>query len=150
MSYCNVNDLTRWIESSELAALCTQIEGATPADPEVQAVAGEAIRAADAEMDSFLLGRWPGLRNVNPVPPELTALSARIAVYNLYLRRRAVSAHWRTVYEDCRRRLEQAAAGGLSLGLDELGAVAESSGKAWRTDTEEGNRVYTDEKLRKF
>lgn len=150
MPYCNVNDLTRWIESAELAALCTRAEGASPEHPEVQAVAAEAIRAADAEIDAFLLGRWPGLRKVDPPPPELTALSARIAVYNLYLRKRAVSSNWRAVYEDCRQRLEQAAAGGLSLGLDESGAAAESREKACRTDARKEDRVYTDERLKKF
>jgi phage gp36-like protein len=150
MAYSSITDLTRWIEEAELVALCTRDPEATLADPEVTAVASEAIQSADAEIDSFLLGRWPGLRTFDPAPDEINRLSANIAVYNLYLRRRAVSDHWRRSYEDCRGRLAEAASGSYSLGLDTAGAVAVSPSESFRTDTTPEERAYTTEKLRKL
>ena len=81
MAYCSVDDLTRWIEAEELAALCTRTAGASVTDPEVTGVAEEAIRAAGAEIDSYLLGRWPGLRGISPVPEALSSVAARLAAH---------------------------------------------------------------------
>ncbi|MBN2290706.1 MAG: DUF1320 family protein [Candidatus Glassbacteria bacterium] len=150
MAYSTITDLTRWVEEEELVALCTRSGDATIESPEVAAVVDEAVAAADAEIDGYLLTRWPGLRDYSPVPEEVNRTSAVIAVYNLYLRRRAVSEDWRRRYEDCRGRLEKAAAGKFSLGLDESGSVAASPENACRTDAGEEDRAYTREKLDKF
>ncbi|MCE5272036.1 DUF1320 domain-containing protein [bacterium] len=150
MEYCTLNDLTRWIDPVELVALCSRESGATLASEEVAAVAAEVIRGAGAEIDSYLLGRYPGLREINPAPAGLVSLCARIAIYNLYLRRRVVSELWRKNYEDCRQRLEQASEGRLSLGLGQDGQVADSPERQWRTDTLDEERVYSPEKLDLF
>ncbi len=150
MEYCTLNDLTRWIDPVELVALCTRDSGATLASEEVAAVAAEVIRGAGAEIDSYLLGRYPGLRDITPPPAEMTSLCARIAIYNLYLRRRVVSELWRKNYEDCRQRLEQASEGRLSLGMGQDGQVAGSPERQWRTDTLDEERVYSREKLNRF
>ena len=150
MAYSTITDLTRWIEEEEVIALCTRSSEATIESAEVTAVVAEAIAGADAEIDGYLLARWPGLRDYSPVPDEINRISAVIAVYNLYLRRRAVTETWRRRYEDCRQRLEAAASGKFSLGLDDSGSVATSPEAPCRTDADETDRVYTDEKLKKF
>ncbi len=150
MAYSTITDLTRWIEEEELIALCTRSSEATIESAEVTAVVDEAIASADGEIDGYLLARWPGLRDYSPVPDEINRISAVIAVYNLYLRRRAVTETWRSRYEDCRQRLEAAASGKFSLGLDDSGSVATPPEAACRTDADETNRVYTEEKLKKL
>ena len=137
MTYSTITDLTRWIEEEELIALCTRSGGAT-------------IESADAEIDGYLLARWPGLRDYSPVPDEINRISAIFAVYNLYLRRRAVSDPWQQRCEDCRRRLEAAADGKFTLGLDDSGSVATGPNAACRTDADETLRVYTKDKLKKL
>ena len=150
MAYSSIADLTRWIEEDELVRLCTIDPNATLQSAEVVAVCGEAIQNADARIDSFLLGRWPGLREYVPVPAEINRISAMLAVYHLYLRRRAVSGDWRQSYEDCIAGLRSAARGESSLGLDETGAVAGGAEASYRTDAAEEDRVYTEERLEKF
>jgi len=150
MAYSTLTDLTRWIDEDELVRLCSKDPNATIASQSVTSVVDEAIQSADAEIDSYLLGRWPGLRSYDPVPDELNRISALLAVYNLYLRRRAVSEHWRRCYEDCRAKLEAAAGGSNSLGLDESGTVATAPEASFRTDAEEDDRIYTADKLKKF
>jgi phage gp36-like protein len=150
MAYSNITDLTRWIEEDELVCLCTQSSEATIESGEVTDVVAEVIAGADAEIDGYLLARWPGLRNYSPVPDEINRMSALIAVYNLYLRRRAVTENWRRRYEDCRNRLEAAASGKFSLGLDESGNTATPPEAACRTDADEMDRVYTRENLRRL
>jgi len=150
MAYSTITDLTRWIEEEELVALCSRSSEATIESSDVTAVAAEAVAGADAEIDGYLLARWPALRGYSPVPEEINLISAVIAVYNLYLRRRAVTEEWRQRYEDCRSRLEAAASGKFSLGLDDSGAMAASPEAACRTDADETTRVYTEEKLEKL
>ncbi|MEA1996011.1 MAG: phage protein Gp36 family protein [Gemmatimonadota bacterium] len=150
MAYSTITDLTRWIEHKELIRLCTTDSQATIESESVIGVVGEVIESADAQIDGCLLGRWPGLRDYDPVPDEINRLSAMIAIYNLYLRRRAVSESWRRCYEDCTARLEAAAKGHHSLGLDDQGTLAGSGGQIYRTDTREEDRAFTDEKLEKF
>ncbi|HUU29373.1 MAG TPA: DUF1320 domain-containing protein [archaeon] len=150
MAYSTITDLTRWIDESELIRLSTDDPEATIQSADVVTVTGEAIQSADAEIDSYLLTRWPSLRSYDPVPDEINRLSAVIAVYNLYLRRRAVSEDWRRSYEDCKAKLEAAAQGEYTLGLDQEGNVAGSAEPAFRTDAEQDDRIYTDERLEKL
>ena len=113
-------------------------------------MSGEVIESADSQIDSYLLGRWPGLRSYDPVPDEINRLSAIMAVYQLYLRRRAVSGDWRTSYQDCLDRLAAAARGELDLGLDDSGSTATEPDVAYRTDAVEEDRKYSREKLDKL
>jgi phage gp36-like protein len=150
LAYCTITDLTRWIESEELVRLCSSDQAATIGSVNVLAVTGEAIQSADSQIDSYLLGRWPGLRSYDPVPDEIGRLSAVLVVYQLYLRRRAVSGMWRTSYQDCLERLEAASRGELDLGLDEEGGTAAGPEAVYRTDALETDRVYDREKMDKF
>ncbi len=150
MAYCTITDLTRWIESNELVHLCSSDDAATIASADVLAVANEAIQSADSQIDSYLLGRWPGLRGYDPVPDEIGRISAVLAVYQLYLRRRAVNSMWRTSYQDCLDRLAAASRGELDLGLDEDGVTAAGPDAGYRNDALETDRVYDREKMDKF
>lgn len=150
MEYCGINDLTRWIDPGELIALCSRDSGATLQSPEVTDAASEAIRSAGSEIDGYLLGRYPGLRGINPAPPEVTSLCARIAIYYLYLRRRVVNALWRQQYEDCRERLEKLSRGELNLGAGEPVNSAINSETAWRTDAGADDSAYSRDKLNRF
>lgn len=150
MAYSTITDLTRWIDAGELVRLCTADPEATLESEDVVSVAQEAIQCADAEIDSYLLGRWPALRLYDPVPDEINRLSAIIAVYNLYLRRRAVNEAWRSSYEDCRAKLAAASSGEYCLGLDGQGNPAAGAERAYRTDAQEKDRVYNPEKLQKL
>ena len=150
MAYSTVSDLTRWIDSDELVRLCSTDPSATIASADVLEVAGEAIESADSQIDSYLLGRWPGLRSYDPVPDEINRLSAIMAVYQLYLRRRAVSSDWRTSYQDSLDRLAAASRGELDLGLDDSGSTAAEPEEIYRTDAEQSDRKYSSEKLDKF
>ena len=73
-----------------------------------------------------------------------------LATYNLYLRRRLVSQDWRKSYEDCIAKLESAASGNMSLGLDDAGNAAGPANPVYRTDTTSEDRIYTEDKLGKF
>ncbi len=150
MAYCTITDLTRWIDSDELVRLCSNDDEATIASTDVVAVTGEAIQSADSQIDSYLLGRWPGLRSYDPVPDEIGRISAVLAVYQLYLRRRAVNSMWRTSYQDCLERLTAASRGELDLGLNEDGGTAAGPEAPYRTDALETDRVYDREKMDKF
>jgi len=150
MAYSAITDLTRWIDAQELVRLCTTDPDATIGSESVTSVAEEAIESADAQIDSYLLGRWPGLRGYDPVPDEINRISATLAVYNLYLRRRAVTDTWRSVYEDCKAEFKAASKGEHSLGLDDSGSVASHTERSYRTDAEEQDRVYTEDRLKKL
>ena len=150
MAYSTITDLTRWIDAQELVRLCTTDPDATIESESVTSVAAEAIESADALIDSYLLGRWPGLRGYDPVPDEINRISATLAVHNLYLRRRAVSDDWRGAYEDCMAKLKAASRGDHSLGLDDSGSVASHPNRSYRTDAEEEDRVYTEDRLKKL
>lgn len=150
MAYSTITDLSRWIDSNELVRLCSTDPAATIASADVLAVAGEAIESADSQIDSYLLGRWPGLRGYSPVPDEINRISTIMAVYQLYLRRRAVGSDWRASYQDCLERLAAASRGELDLGLDDSGGTAARPENVYRTDAREEDRAYTRDKLDKF
>ena len=150
MSYSAIEDLSRWVDEDVLVQLSTDDPAATIVSEEVVEVLDEMIESADSEIDSYLLGRWPGLRKYSPVPPEINRLSAMIAVYNLYLRRRSMPKVWKERYEQCVERMIQASEGRTSLGLDDSGRVAAEPFESCRTDIEETERVYTRDKLSRF
>ena len=150
MAYSTITDLTRWIDAQEIVRLCTTEADATIESESVTSVAEEAIESADALIDSYLLGHWPQLRGYDPVPDEINRISATLSVYNLYLRRRAVTDPWRSAHEDCKAKLKAASQGDHSLGLDDAGSLASHTERSYRTDAEEQDRVYTEDRLKKL
>jgi len=156
--YSSLTDLLKWIEETELVQLCSQSPEDNISSAAVVAVVNEAIESADAEIDSYLLGRWSGLRGYSPVPAEINRMSAILALYYIYLRKRAVSEDWQRQYETILRKLGQAAKGDLSLGLDTSGSVAAEADPQYRTDALDTDddlddydpRKYTQDKLDKL
>lgn len=159
MAYSTITDLTKWIREDTLIQLCSLDAAATIADAEVTGVVAEKIAAADGEIDSYLLGRWPGLRDYSPVPDEINRLSAIIAVYYLYLTSPGgVPDDWKDLYKESLRKLEKAAKGELSLGIDTSGTVASEGENQYRSDSldtdddldDYDRRQYTQDKLDKL
>ena len=150
MAYSKISDLTKWIEEDEIIQLASQSGQATILSEEVVGVLNEVIASADAEIDSYLLGRWPSLRSYDPVPDEINRLSAQIAIYYLYLRRRAVSDSWLEQYRTCLRKLQAASDGKLSLGLDTAGAQAQEPNAQYRTDAKDTDADLDDDDPRKY
>lgn len=158
MAYSTITDLARWIEEDELIQLCTLEADKTVADAEVTGPVNEAIASADGEIDSYLLGRWPGLRGLSSVPDELNRMSAILALYYLYLRKRSVPEDWRNSYKDVTGKLKLASEGKLSLGIDTSGTQASEGENQYRSDAldtdddldDDDRRQYTQAKLDKL
>ncbi len=108
MAYCSPSDLLNMISSEELTELT-----ADSGDMPNELVVEEAIARADAEIDTYLGGRYSV--PVTPVPPRLKALSVDMAIYHLYSRRSVIPAVRREKYEAARAFLEAVAAGRLGL-----------------------------------
>jgi len=151
MAYSMIKDLIKWISEEDLIRLCTASADAALVDAEVADIVAEMIESADGEIDGYLLSRWAGLRGYSPVPPEINRISAQIAIYNLFLRHMQVPEEWRKRYEDCIRKLEQAAKGDLTLGLDSAGTQVAESEAQYQTDAgkdeDELPQQYTKDKL---
>jgi len=150
MAYSEISDLTRWAEEDEIVQLASKSDQATILSPEVIDVLNEVIASADGEIDSYLLGRWPSLRTYSPVPDEINRLSAQMAVYYLYLRRRAMSDDWLTQYKACLSKLQKASEGKLSLGLDADGKQAAEPEAQYRTDALDTDDDLDDDDPRKY
>ncbi len=135
MGYSNLTDMEKLIPASMLINLSNDSSGAIAVD---QANIDEAIDQADREIDAYLL-----LANysvpMDPVPPLATNLSAKMAIWNLHLRKYFDSEIWSRTYRDCQKILERIAEGKLSIGQEEEGVVQEA-----------GGRYYTSTRTQKF
>jgi phage gp36-like protein len=81
MSYCTVDDLRKLIPEDMLIQLTDDENAGAVATSRVE----EAIRQADAEIDSYLAAGYA--IPLNPVPEIAKKCSVDIAAYNLYSRR---------------------------------------------------------------
>jgi phage gp36-like protein len=110
MAYCTVDDLIHRIPESALINLSNDVGGALVIHA---ANVAEAIATADAEIDSFvgLVHSVP----MDPAPPLLTDLSAKMAIWNLHLRKYFKSEIWQDTYKTCQRILLRIAEGKLKL-----------------------------------
>ena len=124
MGYCLLTDLEKLLPATMLINLSNDTAGAVVANPVNIA---EAIDQADREIDSYL-----SLANYTvpmlPVPPLVTNLSAKMAIWNLHLRKYFDSTIWRETYKDCQRLLERIAEGKLSIGQEIDGGSKEGGG----------------------
>ena len=157
MAYSKHSDLVLWIEEGQLVELASQSAEATIADEPVKDVLVTVIAAADEEIDSYCLNRWPDLRTEDPVPDEIKKISALIAIYYLFLRRHGVPEDRRMSYEDCIAKLKLFAAGKIALGLDTSGNKAAAGTDSFQTDAssdytvpDDDQRVFTEDKLSKL
>ena len=124
MAYCVLADLEKMLPASALINLSNDIAGATSVN---SAVIAEAIDQADREIDSYLSIAGYSVP-CDPVPPIVTNLSIKMAIWNLHVRKYFDSSVWRKTYEDCQKLLEKIAEGKLTLGQLEDGVVVEGSG----------------------
>lgn len=110
MAYCTLADLIKKIPESALISLSNDIPGQTEVDA---AIIAEAIATADTEIDSYvgLVQSVP----MDPIPPLLTDLSAKMAIWNLHLRKYFKSEIWQDTYKTCQRILLRIAEGKLEL-----------------------------------
>lgn len=106
MAYCTQSDIEKLISTAELAQLTAESGGTPDA-----AVVAEAIAAADAEIDSYLLVRYQ--LPLSTVPARVKGLSVDMAIYKLCLRRslKNVNEARRQAYEDAVKFLQLVARG---------------------------------------
>ncbi len=142
--YCAVADLEKLVAPGQLRQLADDGPGA-PAPEEVMA---EAIDQADREIDAYL----GTVREVplDPVPPLVANLSAKIAVYNLHRRRTHLDlGEWAEEYKRALRLLERIAAGDVSLGPPEEGGTSQPAGGG-QAVVVTGEPMFTDQDLERY
>ena len=124
MAYCTLTDLAKLLPQAMLINLSSDVSGATSVN---QDNIDEAIDQADREIDAYLLLAGYSVP-LSPVAPLVTNLSAKMAIWNLHLRKYFDSAVWRDTYKDCQRILERIAEGKLTLGQETSGETQEPGG----------------------
>lgn len=131
MPYCTQQDLTDRFGSVELLQLADRDHsGAVDAE-----VINGAIADADAEIDSYLAGRYA--LPLATVPPILVRRACEITRFYLYHNHPTETV--RAAYDDALRWLREVAAGRVELVLD-TGAIADTAGVA---EFDPGRSVFT-------
>jgi phage gp36-like protein len=110
MPYCTYDDMVKKIPANILASLSNDIPGAIVINA---AVITEAIETADNEINSYV-AIVMGVPVV-PTPPLLNDLSAKMAIWNLHLRKYFDSPVWKETYIACQKILLRIAEGRLVL-----------------------------------
>ena len=101
MAYCKISDITpAWVEEEDLVGLCSRELEATISSPTVTAVLNSRIELAGSMIDSYLIGRYGSQLRTEEAISVLKHKCAELAVYLLYLRRRAVDEDWQSNHED--------------------------------------------------
>jgi len=155
MAYSTISDLQNYVGPTELLELCTTDSTKTATDAEVTGPVNEAIESADAEIDMYLLARWPGLRSLAAVPPVINNFSATLAIFSLYEKRRKVPPGWAGKAARVRELLEKANSGELVLPETSTGTVETETTDRFVTDAldndddlnDSDRRVYTKDTL---
>jgi len=110
MPYSTLEDLKKLIPNTMLINLSNDDAGALRVK---QTVIDEAINQADREIDSYVgvVKQVP----LNPVPELVANLSAKMAIWNLHLRKFFDNPVWSRTYEQCQDLLKLISQGKLSL-----------------------------------
>lgn len=132
MAYATSDDLTHLLTTAELA----QLSDDTGSGQLDQAVIGEAIDQASREIDGYVGVVRPV--PVNPVPGLISNFAAKLAIYNLFLRRSNIPEVWQKTYEGITRTLQMIAQGKITLG---------PSGEATEDVSDQRAFVSTDNRL---
>lgn len=141
MAYSTEADLAKLLPENVLINLSNDSAGATTINPTNM---GEMIDQADREIDSYcaIAGYEVPFATV---PPLIANLSAKMAIWNLHLRKYFNSEIWRQTYEDCLRILTRIAEGKLVIspttegeaetygGYDYSSRRQKFSRRTWRT-----------------
>ena len=117
MSYCTAQDLVPLLPERELLQLADDSPdySGTLESPAVLAVRAEAVDQAGREIDAHV--SVAGLAvPLDPVPPLVANIAAKLAVANLFIRRGQKNDVWEAEAARCRRLLERIADGKLQLG----------------------------------
>lgn len=124
MAYCALADMEKLLPGSMLINLSSDVSGAVVVDA---SNVSEAIDQADREIDAYLRIANYAVP-MSPVPPLVANLSAKMAIWNLHLRKYFDSPIWRETYKDCLKLLERIAEGKLTLGQEVDGVTQEGAG----------------------
>lgn len=137
MAYCTIEDIKKLLPETDLVQL-TDDEGAGTINPQRLE---EAVAQADADIDSYLSGKYAV--PLTPVPAVVKKLSADIAVYNLYSRRLEQIPETRAErYRNAVRMLEGIARGTISVGAATTPEPAADAGGPEATRTAD-ERTFT-------
>lgn len=143
MAYSTLTDLQKLIPTASLVTLSNDTAGAVAVD---QTNIDEAIDQADREIDAYLVIAGYSVP-MDPVPPLVTNLSAKMAIWHLHLRKYFESKIWRDTYKDCQHLLGRIASGDLSIGMAVSGvATAAGTGMVASSRT----RKFTEEFMEQF
>ena len=135
MPYCTTEDLKKLTDETTLLRFCDDAQTAVDLnDAAVAAIIVEAVVQADSEIDGYLAGRYK--TPLEPVPRIIMALSARITIYNLAMRRPAETEdRWKDRYKRAVEMLTQISRGVVRIGAVELDAK--------ETEKESGSMVVS-------
>lgn len=124
MAYCTEADLAKLLPETVLINLSNDSAGATTVNSTNVA---EMIDQADREIDSYVSIAGHAVP-FETIPPLIANLSAKMAIWNLHLRKYFNSEIWRKTYEDCLRILTRIAEGKMALLPTTDTATSETSG----------------------
>lgn len=121
MAYCTYDDMKLLLPEKNLATLS--------ADKGVRVnlnVIAEVINQADREIDSYvgMVAAVP----LDPVPPLINNLSAKMAIWNLHIRKYFDSPVWQRTYDHCVAILLRIAEGKMSLEPEDETVQSDPSG----------------------
>ena len=159
MAYSTITDLQNYIEQARLIELCTDDVTKTIVSIEVTVPVDEAIESADAEIDSYLLARWTGLRDLSSVPPIVNLISCLLSLDILFGRRQKHPGHLTAQIVRWREWMEKINKGELILPTDSAGLTEAEAYARWITDAEietdsdlptNDQRKFTPSKLKKL
>lgn len=122
MAYSTLEDLKKLTDEVSIIRMADDTGNAPGIhDTAVSDVIAEATEQADSEIDGYLSGRYR--TPLEPVPVIISALSARMTMYYLSMRRKAgTEPRWETLYNRAVEMLVQISKGVVSIGAAELEA----------------------------
>lgn len=119
MAYCTLEDLGKLLPMNMLINLSNDTSGVVVANQEN---IDESIDQADREIDAYLHLAGYAVP-LSPVPPLVTNLSSKMAIWNLHHRKYFDSEIWSRAYEQCQKLLQRIAEGKLTLGQEDVDEV---------------------------
>ena len=137
MAYCTIPNLLTWIEEESLVEMVSVSPEATISDSEVVTILNGAITPAGTQIDGYLIGRFGSQLRTGTAPPLVVQFCAQLAVYYLYMRKRAVDEDWQTLYDQIIRELRDLRNGkGDLLASETTGAEIEEPEASYQHDGE--------------
>jgi len=137
MAYTTIDEMKKLIPYTMIVNLTNDVTGRTRHN---QTMLDEAIDNADREIDAYLSVVMPV--PVDPIPPLITNLSSKMAIWYLHLRKYFDNPQWRKTYDDCLALLAKIAAGTITIGPVDLD---EQTGVPGSHDTWSRDQQFTDD-----